>query len=123
MRRATRHIHLDKNHKAICDELRNLGVEVVEIMEPVDIFAFYKNFGGFIEIKPEGRGTYRRKQLKFLSETRVPCAIARTASEAMKFLESGKGLSAMQKDKLAGFLVLNKGDKWNAEMIERVLSL
>lgn len=122
MRRATRHNKLDANHLAVVKELRSRGVEVVEIQQPVDLLCFLNNRLLLIEVKPEGRGTYTKLQLTFMSTTRMPVAIARTAQEAIDCLKTGVGLSQRQKDAIAGFLVRNTADKFNSEQIDRLLA-
>ena len=121
MRRYTK-TKLDSNHRAICDELRSQGLEVIEIMEPVDTVMRFGSFVAFVELKPEGRGTYTRKQLKFLSETRCPAAIVKTARDARVFLQSRNGLTQKQQDAIAVFLLKTKADKWNSEQIDKVLA-
>lgn len=59
MRRYTK-TKLDSNHRAICDELRSQGLEVIEIMEPVDTVMRFGSFVAFVELKPEGRGYVKR---------------------------------------------------------------
>ena len=124
MRRATRKIHLDGNHKAVVAELRGRGIEVVEILEPVDILLRSRDgYISFCEIKPEdGNTTYRRTQLSFMAGTKYPLFIARSGQEAMEKLERRESLSQGQKDAIAGFLALNKGEKWNHQKIERLLN-
>ena len=123
-RRATRKIHLDGNHKAVVQDLRDHGIEVVEILEPVDILLRSRDgYISFCEIKPEdGNTTYRRTQLTFMAGTKYPLFIAKTGLEARQKLERRETLSQSQKDALAGFLALNKDEKWNHQKIERLLN-
>lgn len=115
---------LDENHTRICQTLRKLGVDVIEILHPVDLVVCDgKGFAGFCELKPEGRGTYTRMQLKFLSETKTPITIAKTAQDVLDFLKRREGLSQRQKDALAAFLLKSEGNKWNSEAVERILNI
>lgn len=124
MRRATRKIKLDNNHASLCGDLRKQGVEVVEILEPVDTILMLNGFVMFCEIKTEdGRTPYRRSQLKFLSETKFPAVIAKTATEALTALKTRKGLSQGQKDALAGFLVRREAKQFSPEQVEKVLAI
>ena len=113
---------MDANHSAVCSEARSQGVDVVEILKPVDAIAHLAGYVSFIEIKVPGRTTWTRDQLKFISETRFPVAIVTTSSELMKAMRTRVSLSKTQKDAIAGFLALNKGVKWNGEQIKRVLN-
>lgn len=124
MRRATVSISLDANHRSIVAELRSLGVEVVEIMEPVDILLEYRGRVMFVELKTESRNArYLRSQLTFLSQTRCPATIAKTASEAFEAVRTGIGLSQKQKDALAGFLARETANRWGPAPIEKVLGI
>lgn len=123
MRRATRKISLDANHKEICSALRARGVEVVEIMQPVDAVCCWRGFVGFVEIKvPGSRANYTRPQLEFIAGTRAPVCIAKDAEGAMRFLETGEGLTRRQKDALAAFLAAAPGKLFHPAAIERVLA-
>jgi hypothetical protein len=124
MRRATRKIKLDANHKAVVAELRQRGIEVVEIMEPVDLVVAKNGFSGFLELKIEGsKANFTRTQLAFIAGTRIPIAIAKSVPDALRFLETGIGLSQTQKDALAGILAKNPAQKlWTANTIERLLN-
>lgn len=124
MRRATRKIQLDGNHKAVVNELWKLGIEVVEILEPVDLLLRSRDgYISFCELKPEnGNTTYRRAQLSFMAGTKYPIFIAKTAQEAVSKLERRETLSQGQKDAIAGFLVLNPKEKFNHQKIERLLN-
>lgn len=116
----------DANHKPIADELTKRGVDVDDLSaigKFPDLLCRYRKFGGFIEIKiPGSRTTYQRLQLKWISETTWPVAIVTNAEDAMRFLETGEGLTRKQKDALAAFLVQDKADKWHPAAIERVLA-
>lgn len=121
MSRRRRTQKLDANHVEICTEARQRGVDIVELLQPVDCIAHFDGYVSFIEIKVEGQATYTRDQLKFISETRFPVAIVKNTPELMQVMKKRQGLSQMQKDALAGFLALNKGTKWNHQKIERIL--
>jgi len=124
MRRATRKIKLDANHRAVVSELRQRGIEVVEIMEPVDLVVAKNGFSGFLELKIEGsKANFTRTQLTFIAGTKIPVAIAKSVPDALRFLETGIGLSQTQKDALAGILAKNPAQKlWTANTIERLLN-
>lgn len=124
MRRATRKIHLDKNHHTVVSELRGHGIEVIEVLEPCDLILRSRDgYISFCEVKPEdGNTTYRRTQLSFMAATKYPIFIARTGREAMQKLERRETLSQGQKDALAGFLALNPAVKFNHQKIERILN-
>ncbi len=111
----------DSTHRPICDELRKHGIEVVETLYPVDAHISRGDFFGWLEIKPEGRGTYTLMQLKFISSVRAPVQIVKTTAEALYFLKSRQGLSQAQQDRLAAFCVTAKKEKYNSEIIDRVL--
>jgi len=113
----------DASHTQLVNDIRSQGVEVIEIMKPLDILCRLKRTGfiGFIEIKPTGRRTYTTKQLRFIAETTVPVSFAQDAAEAMRFLKTQVGLSQLEKNRLAAFCATATKDKYNGEMIARVL--
>lgn len=111
----------DANHKAVADHLRAYGVEVNEVLDPLDLLCEYKGFVGFCEVKVNGKSTYTRTQLDFIANTKIPVAIVKDGGEAMRFLKTKQGLAQKQKDALAGFLAITEGNKWHNAAIERVL--
>jgi hypothetical protein len=124
MRRKTRHVKFDKNHKQIVDDLRGQGVEVVEIMEPVDVILRDRDgYVSFCEIKVEGQeGQFMRSQIKFLSETKCPAFVARNADEALHKLKSRSTLSQKAKDELAAVLIKKPdSEKFSPGPIHRIL--
>lgn len=126
MRRATRKIKLDANHKEVICDLRKQGVEVVEIFEPVDTVLKLGDHVCFCEIKIEGSdGQFSRKQLEFMAVTRMPVIIARNAAEAMRLLTARESLSPQQKDALAAFLAREKPTVklWRPGTIKKVLAV
>lgn len=55
--------HKDANHKGIVQELERRGVEVAELMQPLDILAEYAGWTCFLEIKqPGSRAKFTRPQ-------------------------------------------------------------
>ncbi len=116
---------LDANHSSVCRDAEKMGFDIVELLKPVDILARSRKTGyvSFIEIKVEGRNTYTRPQLKFMSETSYPVAIVKSADELAQKMVDGQGLSRQQKDAIGAFLATAKGDKWNSEKIEKVLAV
>lgn len=99
-----------------------MGIEVVELLRPVDAIGILNGWVSFIEIKVEGRTTYTREQLAFIAGTKFPVNIVRTSAELVQKMKGKQSLTQGQKDALSGFLALNKGAKWNGEKIDRILN-
>ena len=114
---------IDANQKAIVDHIEGHGGRVIVLGDPVDLLGHWKGFTGLIEAKVSGRSTYTRKQLRWIAESGpIPVAIVKNGDEAMRFLQTRRGLSQEQKNWIAIFLVGNPGDKWNGEKIEKVIN-
>lgn len=113
----------DGNHKQIVSEVRQQGVEVIEIMKPVDIIVGRRGFTGFVEIKTKSRkANIRRSQVEFMAETTRAVAFAKDADEVMRFVQTGNGLTLDQKRRLAVFLQYDDRDRWHPRLIEDVLA-
>lgn len=106
--------HQDRNAAGIIAEIRKRGVEVEEIFQPLDLLAWLPNkFWGLVEIKmPGSQAKWTRKQIEFISRTRLPVTIVTNADEAMLFLKTGEGLTQAGKDSLAAFLIKNSEKKF-----------
>lgn len=114
--------HLDTNHKTVVTHLRGHGVEVIEILDPLDLLCHFQHFTGLIEVKkPNSSAVYTRRQIEFIANTRMPVAIVKQADEAFEFMKTGLGLSQKQKDALAGFLLRDSRGQWHHQLIERIL--
>lgn len=115
--------HKDANHKEIADALRKQGVEVVEIMQPLDLLARYRGQTVFIEVKrPGSRAKWTRPQLQFIADTRFPVCVATDAAAAWQVMHTGCGaLMQLQKDRLAGFLLRNNERFFTPKEIADVL--
>jgi hypothetical protein len=122
MHRRRRTVKLDANHTQVCTEARQQGIDVVELLQPLDTVCHLAGYVSFVEIKGDKSTHFTRPQLKFMSETRFPVVIVRTASELVEAMRTRICLSKMQKDALAGFLAVNKADKWNGEQVTRLLN-
>lgn len=117
--------HQDRNAPDIISELLKRGAEVEEIFQPLDLLASLPTkFWGLLEIKmPGSQAKWTRKQIDFISRTRLPVAIVTNADEAMLFLKTGEGLAQAGKDALAAFLIKNREKKFfTAAEINAVLS-
>ncbi len=117
-----RTVKLDANHVQVCREARKQGVNIIELLNPLDTLCRTPDgYISFIEIKTDDP-TWTRDQLKFISSTPFPVAIATTADELVRAMREKRCLSQMQKDQLAGFLEINKGDQWRLTEIARLLN-
>lgn len=113
----------DGNHREIVNALKKQGVEVIEIMKPVDIIVAKGGFTGFVEIKTKSRkADIKRSQVKFMAETTRAVTFAKDADEAMRFVQTGNGLTLDQKRRLAVFLQYDAREKWGPRVIEDVLA-
>ena len=112
---------LDANHIQVCTEARQQGVDVVEILKPVDAIAHLAGYVSFIEIKSQK--VFTREQLKFISETRFPVAVVRSGSELVDVMRNKKALSQKQKDEVSAFLLREKADKWNRIELDQMLTV
>jgi hypothetical protein len=111
--------HRDKNHSSITDELRRQGVEVIDILQPLDTLCRLHDFVAFIEFKvPGSDACYTRKQLQFIAGTQMPVAVATDATQAMRFLKTQEGLTQANKDRLAGHLLKTTKQKFTPKEIE-----
>lgn len=113
---------LDANHKPIADELRRRGVEVLELLQPLDMLCQYRGFMGLVEAKIVGsRARYTRKQLQFIAGSRMSICIATDAEQAMQFLTEQRGLDQDAKDRLAYYLMKTVKPLYVPSEIEKVL--
>ena len=119
-----RHRHnLDANHKPIVSELRKRGVEVIEIMKPVDICLHHRGWTGFGEIKTEGADrSIELSQVEFMAFTNAPVAFIRSTDEAMEFVKNRQGLSAKQKSYLMMMLAKWRKKQYTPRQIELTLA-
>jgi hypothetical protein len=112
----------DKNAGEIRAFLSSHGIEVIRINQPLDCLVFNGEQAGWLEIKTEDKDAkVKRSQIKFMSETNMPCAFAKNEGEALIFAETMQGLTPRDKDRLAAFLVRNQAKEWRMSVIEKVL--
>lgn len=123
VRRATTHIKLDANHRAVVADLKKMGVKVQEILEPVDLFcAVGSTCWAFVELKIAGsRATFTRKQLQWMSETPMRVLIAYSADDVQEKLLNEKYLTQRQKDGIAALLAREDRDQFHPAAIRRAL--
>lgn len=115
--------HKDGNHRGIVSELESRGVEVVELMQPVDLLARLGDFVAFLEVKqPGSRARWTRTQLQFIANTRFPVGIVTSADEAWQVLTGGKALLTLgQKDRIQVFLMKTNDKFFTPKEIAEVL--
>lgn len=115
--------HKDANHKEIADALRKQGVEVVEIMQPLDLLVRRYDIVSFVEIKrPGSNAKWTRPQLQFIASTAFNVIVATDAEAVMYFFRNHRGsVVQRQKDRLAGFLLRNNDKFFTPKEIAEVL--
>lgn len=92
----------DRNHTAIKQALEAKGVEVIEILKPLDLLCYYKGYTSFIEVKMAESGSrYTKTQLMFIALTRFPVAIVFNEAEAFDVMKRMLALSQVQKNRIA----------------------
>lgn len=119
--------HRDANHKPIVSEMRQRGLVVEEILQPLDLLVWdpagYGNAFTLMEIKmPGSRARWTRKQLEFIASTRLPVAIVTNIDEAYQAAHWQVRLTQPQKDRLAGFLIRHSDKFFQPSEIEKVLA-
>lgn len=98
---------IDQNHTVIVRELRDHGVCVVDLSGCAqgisDIVMYSKGHTVFAEIKYGSAAVVKKSQVKFLSEWRGNCGIARSLEDALNMVNDPENycLTQSQKDKLA----------------------
>lgn len=123
MRRASKHIKLDKNHKTVITDLEKQGIEVIPIFEPVDVILLDRDgYVALCEIKIEGNdGQFQRSQLEFFCTAKLPVFVARNAPEAVEKLKTRYRISLRAKDELAALLIRNPAKLFRPGPIHRIL--
>lgn len=122
MHRRRRTVKLDANHVQVCTEARQQGVDVVELLQPLDTVCHLAGYVSFVEIKGSKRTVFTRDQLDFISKTKFPVALVRSSAELVEAMKERKCLTQKDKDAIAGFLATNELKLWHGEMIERLLN-
>ena len=98
---------IDQNHTVIVRELRDHEVCVVDLsgcaQGITDIVMYSKGHTVFAEIKYGSAAVVKKSQVKFLSEWRGNCGIARSLEDALNMVNDPENycLTQVQKDKLA----------------------
>lgn len=114
----------DTSHKQIAAELRQRGVEVIEILQPLDILAAYRGYVSFIEVKMPKKDAPRftRRQLDFIAGSRVPMCFAVTSDEAFESLRTQQGLTSRQRQGIERMLLREDKKLFTANDIERAMN-
>jgi hypothetical protein len=123
MKRYTRQ-KTDANQTEIVEDIRRQGAKVEILGDPLDLLAWLPSSGkfGLIEVKIDGsKAVYTREQLMWIANTGLPVVIVKTSHQAMRFLETGEGVTQKQKDSLAAFLFRDKAKRFTPKIIEGVL--
>jgi hypothetical protein len=108
----------DQNHTSLVRDLRSQGVEVREMMLPLDLLTYLHEMV-WVEVKmPGSRACYTRTQLQFCADTRMPILIAKDATEAINALKQRAYLSQKQKDNIAGMLIRSAKDKFTPNEVD-----
>lgn len=119
-----RYAKRDNNHKAVADYLSAHGVEVIEIFNPLDLLCQYRGFVGFVEVKMDDKKELcTRKQLKFIAETRIPVAFAKSGEDALNFLQTRSGLTERQKNGITAMLRRDEKLLFTAKDMRTVLEI
>ncbi len=119
----------DANHADVQKHLEDNGCEVIDMSAVgrlVDLLVYYppKNFTCFIEIKvPGSRASFEKPQLKWISQTQWPVAIAKDKEAALDFVFTGKGrLTDSEKHRLGVLAATTVAEQVRPDAVERVLN-
>jgi len=114
----------DQNHIPIRNHLKAHGVEVEDILKPLDLLCELHGYVSFIEVKrDDDRRHYTRKQLEFIANTRFNVAFARTGDEALYAMKTRTSLTQTQKDGIAGLLLRNAKTDFKVSDLREILTL
>ncbi len=117
----------DANHIAVVNELRRLGVSVVDLSGNgagcPDLLLYYRGNTVLCELKCGKKAELKKTQVKFMSEYRGHVGIAQTALEAAALAKEPDfwSLTDRQKDKLAGFLLTMDKPKVHLATILKII--
>lgn len=113
----------DKNHNVIRDYLKSHGVDVIEILKPLDLLCRHRSgYISFLEIKCPPKDHCSRTQLAFIATTRFPVQFVRSEEEALLALETQSQLTQTQKDGIQGLLLRNIGkDDFTSKQVREAM--
>lgn len=112
----------DANHKEVAAHLRRVGVDVLELMKPLDLLCHRKGETAFVEVKiPGSAAKWTKTQLRFIADTKFNVLVAKSGDEASRKLRDRQYLSQRHKDSIAALLALNGKDYYTPSEIGQIL--
>lgn len=113
----------DRNHKAVANHLRNCGVDVLELMKPLDLLCHRQGFTSWVEVKmPGSQAKWTATQLKFIASTRFNVIIVKDGTEAFCAMREKRYLSQRAKDRLAALLAIEPQEYYTPAQVEKALT-
>lgn len=112
----------DANHKEVMGHLRRCGVDVIEILKPLDLLCHRQSVTSFVEVKlPGSAAKWTAVQLRFISETRFNVIVAKSGESALESIRNRRFVSQAQKDCLAALLCLEPKKVYTPKEIDVIL--
>ena len=112
----------DKNHVLVRNHLKAHGVEVIDILKPLDLLCNYQGDTFFVEVKADDKKEmYTRVQLQFIATTRFDVIFAKTEAEALLAVKTRLYLTETQKNAISGLLLRNTKDYFTSKDLRDIL--
>ena len=113
----------DRNHAAIAEHLRKCGVEVRELMKPLDMLCHRGDVTAWVEAKmPGSQAKWTDTQLRFVASTKMHVIVAKSGEQAMRDIRDRRFVSQRAKDRIAALIALEPRKIYTPEIVERCLA-